>query len=239
MNVALSEYTRRELKGLLVSDSRIKTIPLFAPDLTWFDSAKKSVASFARYGLLQVKHPTVFYGATHQAHKGFEYYLLAAKEVLKKTDATFIVGGQGPLTPALRQLVRELGIENRVVFTGWISNYHMPSILHNVVDICVSTSLIEQLPSYILECMAAAKPVIASNVAGVPEVVKPGENGYLVRPRDSAETAARIVELILAPTTAREQGVRGRAIIEKGYNMESAVSKLMSIYSECVEGRKA
>ena len=230
--IALCNYTRKRLEELGVNSEKIHVIPLFAPDLEWFDKIKESKVNLEVYNLQDIVDPVIFYAARHDQYKGFTYYLMAASEVLKKFDATFVVGGVGPLTTSLRNLAEKLGISKHVLFTGWISNYHIPYILNNIADICVSTSLIEQLPSYVMECMAAGKPVVASSVGGVPEIVIDGVNGYLVPPRDYKETAQRIMELLSESEKAREMGQIGRKIIEQELNMKISVNKLMKIYEK-------
>jgi glycosyltransferase involved in cell wall biosynthesis len=227
-NVTLCDFTRKQMIRLGVKDSKIITVPLFAPDLEWFDKAEQSRIDLEAYNLQDVRksEPIIFYAASHYYHKGFEYYLMAAYEVLKNNNATFILGGKGPLTQYLKRLAKRLKIDKSVIFTGWISNYHMPYILSNIADICVSTSLVEQLPSYVMECMAAKKPIVAASVGGIPELIVDGVNGYLVPPKDPASMANSILKLINDPDNAREMGLRGRQIVEKEFNMTVAISKL-------------
>lgn len=232
--VALCAHTMKTLTKWGVNPDKMCVIPLFAPDLEWFDKAKEIKINLGDYSLKEVAKPVVFYAAGHYQHKGFRYYLMAASKVLKNFDATFVVGGRGPLTTSLKNLAEKLGISNHVVFTGWINIYHMPCVLSNMADICVSTSLVEQLPSYIMECMAAGKPVVASSVGGVPEIVIDGVNGYLVPPCDYEETARRIMDLLSDPEKAREMGLAGRKMIEEQLNMKSSVLKLMKIYEESI-----
>jgi glycosyltransferase involved in cell wall biosynthesis len=234
-NVVLCNFTKGQLTRLGVKDSKIIVSPLFAPDLEWFDKARRSKVDLELYNLEKVKHPVVFYAAGHYPHKGFEYYLMAAAEVLKSADVIFVLGGRGPLTESLKKLSEKLGISRHVIFTGWISIYHMPYILSNIPDICVSTSLVEQLPSYVMECMAAKKPIVASSIGGVPEIVLNGVNGYLVSPRDYKETARRIMELLNEPEKAKEMGQAGRKVIEQKLNMKASISKLMKIYEKLCE----
>ncbi|MEM2981369.1 MAG: glycosyltransferase family 4 protein [Thermoproteota archaeon] len=229
MNIALCNYTKNQLIKINVSPSKTCVIPLFAPDLEWFDEAKNRKLDLEKYGLQDITRPVIFYAARQDEYKGFEYYLKAASKVLEKSDATFIIGGVGPITPYLKKLAEKLGITRNVFFTGWISSYHMPYVLSNTVDICISSSLIEQLPTYILECMAAGKPVVASNVGGVSEVVQDGINGYLVPPRDYKETALRIIDLLNDQEKARKMGQTGRKMIEEQLNMRISISRLVEM----------
>ena len=228
--IALCNYTKREMEKWGVNSDKIVAIPIFAPDLEWFDDARRRDMPLKRYGLQHVDRPVVFYAASHVYYKGFLYYLKAAKKVLRRFDGTFIVGGQGPLTENLKDLSRRLGIHEHVFFTGWISNYHMPYVLSNIADICVSASLREQFPSYIMECMAARKPVIATKVGGVPEAVEDGVNGYLVPPREPNALSNKIIRLIEEPKEAKKMGGEGRKIVKQRFNMEMAAADLSKVY---------
>jgi len=231
-NIALCEYTKKELTKWFVKPNKFRVIPLFAPDIEWFDAVKENRAPLEQYNLKNINGPVIFYAARHIHVKGFHYFLRAATEVLRKFDATFVIGGKGPLTLNLKELARRLGVSKHVVFTGWISNYHMPAILHKVADICVSTSLVETGPIYVMECMAAEKPVVTSNVGIVPEIITDGINGYCVPPHDYENTATRIMYLLDNSEEARQMGLNGRKIIEKQLNMKSSVLNLMKVYDE-------
>jgi glycosyltransferase involved in cell wall biosynthesis len=236
-SIALCNYTKREMEKWGVNSDKIVAIPIFAPDLEWFDDARRRDIPLKRYGLQHADRPVVFYAAGHVYYKGFLYYLKAAKKVLRRFDGTFIVGGQGPLTESLRDLSRRLGIHEHVFFTGWISNYHMPYVLSNIADICVSASLREQFPSYIMECMAAGKSIVATNIGGVSEAVIDGVNGYLVPPRDSTSLAKAILMLLNDPDKARQMGEKGRRIVEQRFNMDAVTSKLDDVYEMVLQGK--
>ena len=228
--IALCQYTKTQLTKWHVKPSKVCVIPLFAPDLEWFDNVKESRVPLKRYSLENINRPVIFYAARHVYIKGFQYFLKAAAEILRRFDATFVIGGEGELTTSLKEQAKKLGIYQHTVFTGWINNYHMPAILHKVADICVSTSLVEQLPSYIMECMAAKKPVVASAVGGVPEIVIDCLNGYLVPPYDYRKTARRIMDLLSDPEKALKMGLAGRKMIEERLNIKSSVLKLAKVY---------
>ena len=81
-----------------------------------------------------------------------------------------------------------------------------------------------------MECMAASKPVIASNVGGIPEIVEDGVNGYIVSPYNYKKTAYCIMDLLNNPKKAKEMGLIGRKMIEKKFNMETSIKKLIKTY---------
>jgi len=225
--IVLSKHSEGQLIKLGLKSDKIWVIPLFAPDLEWFDRAKQLKVDLEVYNLQDIEHPVIFYAAGHYPHKGFEYYLMAASKVLKKLDTTFVLGGRGPLTCSLKEMTKKLGIYKNVIFTGWISNYHMPYIQSNVADICVSSSLKETLSSYLLECMAAGKPVIATNTGVAPEVVKDYKNGFVIMPRDAEKMAEKIIWLIEHYNEARNMGINARKTIEEKINMKLAINDMI------------
>lgn len=80
------------------------------------------------------------------------------------------------------------------------------------------------------KCMAARKPIVATNVGGVSEAVINGVNGYLVPPRDPASLAKAILKLINNPETARKMGARGRRLVEQRFSMNVITRKLNDVY---------
>jgi glycosyltransferase involved in cell wall biosynthesis len=198
-----------------------------ALDIGVFDYASRTAQiTFNRYPGI----PTVVLIANLAPVKGHEYYLKAATQILKSHNAMFYVIGDGPRRAYLEQLVHELGVEKNVVFTGRISWPEIYYILSHFVDICVSSSVSENFPYYILECMAANKPVVATDVGGVSEVVFDGMNGYLVPPKDSESLSKAIITLIDNPDKAKQMGMEGRKFVEQKFNMALLVEKLSEIY---------
>ncbi len=173
---------------------------------------------------------TIVYVANLIPRKGQEYYLMAAAEVLKNHPATFYIVGSGPQRKYLEELSYRLGIKKDVVFTGRIPWPEMYHLLSNVADICVSSSLNELFPFYILECMATRKPIVATNVGGVSEAVIDGVNGYLVPLKSPTSLAKAIMRLIEDPDEARQMGKKGRRLVERRFSMEVITSKLSDIY---------
>ncbi len=147
--------------------------------------------------------------------KGHEILFQAVNPVLsQRADAYFLIVGDG-LKPeergaypaALRQMARELGLGNRVIFTGFRRD--VPRILA-ATDISVAPSLTENMGGAI-EPLLMEKPVVASRVGGLPDLVSDGATGFTVPPRDPAALAAAILRLAaLSPETRRAWGRRGR-----------------------------
>lgn len=126
--------------------------------------------------------------------KGLEY-LIEVISYLKEEfkNIKLLIVGEGSLLGNLKDKARENGIHDRVIFTG--QRRDVPDILH-CMDIFVIPSIAEGIPNALLEAMAMGKPIIATKVGGIPEIIEDGFNGLLVPPRDSGVLAAAIKTLI-------------------------------------------
>ena len=139
--------------------------------------------------------------------KGFAYLIEAyARAAVSLPGLRLVVVGDGDGRDDLSVLTRRLRLEDRILFTGMAAPDEIPSYLA-AADIVVVPSVhhegyVDGLPNVALEAMAAGKPLVASRVGGLPEIVRPGETGLLVAERDS-EALARAIE-----TLARDPGLR-------------------------------
>lgn len=205
-------------------------------DLEVFDNSVQNVET--NFEKAKDGVPTVVCVANLIRRKGLNYYLMAAAEILKRVPARFYLVGGGPEEVRLKELARNLGIEKDLVFTGRIPWPMMYSLLAKTADICVSCSLNELFSYYVLECMAAGKPIVATNVGGTAEAVVDGVNGYLVAPRSPISTADAILKLIEDSDRAKEMGRNSRRLVERNFNLTETVHNLTKCYEQ-VSMRKA
>jgi len=162
--------------------------------------------------------------------KGHRYFLEAAKTVLEQVPrARFVIVGDGPLGPDLRRRARRLGIERQVIFTGF--QRKELSSLYAIMDVLVLPSTYEPFGNVSLEAMAFGKPVVASNVGGIPEVVVDGETGLLVPPGHSASLAQAVLLLLKDKELARQMGKAGRKRLRNYFTRERAIKELEQIYA--------
>lgn len=165
----------------------------------------------------------------HFAMKDQATFLRAASRVRAAVeDAAFVLAGEGGLMESLRQQARELGLERDAFFTGRCSRV---ADLLAVSDVCVLSSKgLEGFSNSIMEYMAAARPVVATDVGGAREAVVHGETGYIVRPTDGEEMAARIVSLLKDPEGARVMGERGLARVREKFSCEAQLAEIEKLY---------
>ncbi len=161
--------------------------------------------------------------------KGHGYLIEAAEKIMDaRPDTTFVFLGDGELSDELKNMTSMLGIEENVKFLGW-----RPDVAEvmSTFDLFVLPSLNEGMGRVLVEAMVLGKPIVASNVGGIPDLVVHGENGYLF-PVGNVETlAARINELLDDPIKREEMGNRGRSYTI-GYSSEEMVKKIDLIYRQ-------
>ncbi len=172
--------------------------------------------------------------------KGFPYLVEAMKHV-KAKDIVCVIAGYGPKERELKQLVKERGLEKKVLFVGRIPNAEIP-LWMNEADLIVVPSIIdstgetETLGIVAIEAIACAKPVIVSKVGGLVDVVKDGYNGFLVRQKQPLELAEKIDQAFKNPAKLKQLGKNARAHCEQNFSWDSAVEKTIKIYEKALRG---
>jgi len=174
-------------------------------------------------------HIVIGYFARLVPLKGHKYLIEAISQLSKEFAIKLIIAGDGPLRDELKKQSRNLGIEESVLFLGWIDHTRIYQLL-NIIKIYAFPSLAELFPFAILEAMAAGKPIIATDVGGVPEIVIDRVNGYFVPPKDPTSLAEAILKLIKNPYKATEMGAKGRRIVEQEFSIDIIARKLNDAY---------
>ncbi|MDP3181876.1 MAG: GT4 family glycosyltransferase PelF [Desulfobaccales bacterium] len=128
--------------------------------------------------------------------------------------------GEGPREAALKKLVQESRLSDKVRFLPGQADVR--PLMHQA-SLLVLSSIAEALPNVVLEAMAAGLPVVATRVGGLPEVVMPGETGWLVPPRDIPALAAGMSHLLADPKTRRAFGLAGRKRVEREFSFMAMV----------------
>jgi len=139
-----------------------------------------------------------------------------------------VLAGEGRLIEDMRLMARELGIEDRTFFLGLCLR---TAELLAVSEVCVLSSKDgEGFSNSLVEYMAAARPVVATDVGGAREAIIPGETGYIVPAKDHEKMASRIVELLLEPERARAMGERGKLVVEEKFSCETQLARTLQLY---------
>ncbi|MFX0201998.1 MAG: glycosyltransferase family 4 protein, partial [Candidatus Hodarchaeota archaeon] len=158
--------------------------------------------------VLESDVPTIGVTARLAEQKGLHILLQAARYILETgRGVQLLIVGDGPLRGDLEKLAKKLEIDQHVIFTGFRSD--IPTILP-LLDVFVMSSIWEGLGLSAIEAMLAGKPVVASNVDGLSEVVLDQETGILVPPGEPKVLADAICTLLDSPEKRREMGEKGR-----------------------------
>ena len=154
---------------------------------------------------------------------------LTLARALGRVRASFsaVIVGEGPDRPRLEAEIRRLGLERAVALAGDRSD--VADMLARA-DVFVLSSNSEGLPLSILEAMAAALPVVASSVGGVPEAVEDGDTGLLVPPRDPVRLAAALERLLVDPALRRRLGANGRDRVREHFGLEAFQQAHVDVY---------
>ncbi len=161
--------------------------------------------------------------------KGHEYFIEAAQYILlKHPDTYFIIVGDGPLKEDLEKKAQNFGIGNNILFLGWREDI---DVILSLFDIFVLSSLNEGMGRVLVEAMALGKPIVASDVGGIPDLVIHNKNGLLVRPKKSNELADNIQILMENEKKREELGNEGNGIVFK-YSADKMVTQIICLYTD-------
>lgn len=164
--------------------------------------------------------------------KGHAYLLDAFAEVIQALpSAHLLVVGDGELRPALERQAAHLGLHDSVTFTG--RREDVPRIML-ALDVLAMPSLWEGFGLVLLEAMAVGRPVVASRVSAIPEIVVEGETGLLVPPKDAESLSRALLALLRDPARAREMGQRGRQRLERQFGVARMVEQIQAVYESLV-----
>jgi len=169
--------------------------------------------------------------------KGHDIFLNAAAEVLKtNNDVLFLMAGEGFEETNLRNLAQKLGILDKIVFTGFVSDIFS---FINAIDINVCASRSESFPYMLLEGALMQKPTVSTAVGGIPDLIKNAETGSLVPESDSFALASAIVNYINDKATAHNHGKALFAHAKAHFSREGMKSKSIEIYETVLKNEKA
>jgi len=150
-------------------------------------------------------------------------------------DVRFALVGDGPERDHLQRLIGELGLRDAVHLLG--TRYDVPAILARSSAFCLP-SRAEGLSNAIMEAMAAALPVVATDAGGNAELVRHGSTGFVVPIGDAASMAARLVDVLSDPRLARQMGRRGRAVADRALSLERKRAAYRELYCSVLDNRR-
>ena len=162
--------------------------------------------------------------------KALDVLLRATKILVQEFPGLrVLIAGEGDRRFALEDLATELGLDDTVMFLGVRTD--VPDVLESL-DVAVSTSDFEGSPLSVMEYMAAARPIVATRVGGVPDLIDDGVQGRLVDPQDPAAFAEAVAGLLRDPQGARQMGERARERRRSEFDIDVMVRRLEALYEK-------
>lgn len=163
--------------------------------------------------------------------KGHEYFLEAAQKILKKhNDIRFIIVGDGPRRDYINQEIQRLNLGSAVMMLGY---------REDVVDVMAGLDVLvlpsyahEGIPQIILQGLAMNKPIVATRVGGIPEIINHGESGLLAEPQNSDSLAEKILQFTDDLQWARRLAHKGRSRIQQNHTIEMMCQSLEKLYAK-------
>lgn len=167
--------------------------------------------------------------------KGQTIFLKAASEIIKdQPTVKFLIVGdiisefESEYKDKVTNIIEQLNLTNNVILPGFRED--IPQIMTDLNIVVHASIKPDPLPTVIIEAMTARKPIVATNVGGVPELVTNGVNGVIVQPQDPHELAKAILRLLKNPEEALMMGERGHEIAEIKFSINENVQKLLDVY---------
>jgi len=184
---------------------------------------------------IKVKHPSVFFIGRLERRKGVDILLRAISIIKKEMPEIcgYIMGG-GPLENELKELTKKLDIEENVNFLGFKSEKEKYSYIKSV-DICIIPSRYEPFGIVCLEAMACGKPVVASNVGGLPYVIEDGKSGLLFERGNAKDLANKIIFLLqLQNEDLRNKMGEAGQERAKNFTWDKIAERTLKLYNDVV-----
>ena len=234
--IAISEAVRRYIAGpaLALDAGKLSTIH-YGIDAAPFAAVRNAEIEAVRqgWGLAEDALAIGFVGRLVEQKDPDTLLRAFALCAARSAQARLIMVGEGPLEARLRQLARELTISDRIVWAGFREDI---AAVMGAFDIFALTSVYEGLGLVLLEAMAARRPVVATRVSAIPEVVADGETGILVGPREPEALAAAFDRLHDRALRARF-GEAGRLRVLREFTLARMCRATDELYAECVPAR--
>ncbi|MHA1595228.1 MAG: glycosyltransferase family 4 protein [Candidatus Baldrarchaeia archaeon] len=229
--ITVSEAVRRFMKHLLPDYERFVVIPN-AVDIEEF-KPNKSKEELRRELCLPIDNPIILFVGRLVVRKGVHVLLDAFRSVVKEIpDARLVIVGKGMLRDYLEYKAKAYGIERNVDLRGYVDRENLVK-LYMAADVFVCPSIFaEAFGIVIIEAMAAGKPVIATRVGGIPEIIDDGIDGILVKPHSVRELSDAIIWLLNDKSRLEAMGMNAREKVEERYSWDRVVHRVVEVYEE-------
>ena len=231
--VAVSSSVAESMRPVLISSSRIEVIPN-GIDLSVFKDSQQNSELRASLGI-PPGVPVIGAVGRLDIQKAHERLIEAARKLTDAgQDAIYLIVGEGVERPRLESLARNLGLSDRVLLPGYRSDIK-PFLA--IMDLFVLPSRREGTPMALLEAMAMRKPVVATAVGGVPDVLTDGIDGIMLPESGVGGLSDALLRLLRDPALALQMARSGRRRVENEFSSRRMASRYEDMYRRCLIAR--
>lgn len=216
--IALSDEWKEKLKRI-VSEEKITVIENYSiihEDAVKDRNNRKS------------NNQVLFLGEIGKRKGCYDIPKIVKKVAVTIPDVKFILGGSGDIEQ-IKELLRQKGVEQNVVFPGWVRDAEKDQLLRSS-DIFFLPSYNEGMPMSILDAMGYGLPIVSTDVGGIPKIVRNGENGFVYEPGDIDGFANGIKELLKSIELLKRYENNSYRIVCERYSLEEHISRLEGLY---------
>jgi glycosyltransferase involved in cell wall biosynthesis len=170
-------------------------------------------------------------------YKGIQFLVRALKDLPKSLK--LVIAGDGDYLNDIKSLAADLGLENRIIFLGRVSNDDLEQYYHKCLALAVPSIWAEPFGIIGIEAMASGKPVIAFDVGGISDWLEDNKSGFLVERGNVAGLVEKINILLNNRELAAKMGDCGRKLYEQKYTVEHHIEKLLEIFELIKESHES
>ncbi len=222
------------VERLNVSPAKVVSVPT-GVDLEEFDPSRIDRERIRTEMGLCEHTPLLGMIGVLRSWKGHLVFLQALRQVREKIpDVQAVLVGDGPFRSVIQEAITCQGLEARVHLLGHRED--VAEILGGLDLVVSASTAAEGIPQALLQALAMRRLVVASDFGGIPEVIRPGETGWLVPPGDPDALAEAIVEALADRGGAERMGKQGRALVEAGYSLQHMGERMEELYRSLVSG---
>lgn len=230
--IAVSQFTKQDIMSVFgIPESKIAVIHhgVHPEDYVLPEEARVKLRSTLGIS----SQPMILFTGKLAPRKGVDVLLRALPQVLREMEVKLVLAGSGNQQD-YQQLAEALGISDKLRFLGRVPDDTL-RLLFSSCDLFVLPSRLEGLGIVILEAMAAGKPVVATNVGGIPELIESGQNGILVEANNEGKLAGAIVKVLSNKSLAQIIGENNMKKARERFSWEVAAQKTERVYNELIK----
>lgn len=233
--IAVSEWVKYDIAKYMINKDKIIPVHNGINVNSFTPQGRTNVRN--KYGI--GNKPMLLFVGRVITQKGLDYLIDAMPLILEKhPDTKLLLIGRGNLLDHLKGKVKDMKLEDSVLFSGYISE-EMLIEAYGTCDLFVLPSVWEVLPIAILEAMSSGRPVVCTNAGGNRELVRDGKNGYVVPMRNPEALAGRVNELLSSPETMKQMGAMSRKMAEEEFDWKLIAAKTKKVYEDLIAEKRS